>query len=371
MKVARVAWSPVRVPFVRPFGTARGRPAHRDALLLTLTVDDGCAGWGEASPWPLFDQGDIADAARVFGEIAPQLIGLAIADVPLILADLDLARHGAPAASCAFDLAWHDLLGRAQDLTTGRLLGGTATRIPVNAVIGADTPTAAAAAARKAVAAGFGCIKLKVAVGALADDEARVAAVRAAIGPETRLRLDANGGWTPAAASTAIARLARYDLELVEQPVPAGDLAGLARVRRSVATPIAADEAVRDLDSARRVAELGAADLLVIKPMTVGGLRAGKAILDLAVSAGLRALVTTTIDFGLGIAGALHLATCLPAPTRHCGLATACSLLTDLTHAPLPVRGGAIGLPTVPGLGVTIDETMVRRYAAGPTVEVA
>lgn len=370
MKVARVAWCSVRVPFVRPFGTARGRLAHRDALLLTLTLDDGRAGWGEAAPWPLFGQGDIADAAHVVGEIAPQLIGLAIADVPLILADLNLARRGAPAASCAFDLAWHDLLGRAQGLTTARLLGGTATRIPVNAAIGADTPLAAAAAAREAVAVGFGCIKLKVAVGALADDEARVAAVREAIGPEIRLCLDANGGWTPAVASTAIARLARYDLELVEQPVPADDLAGLARVRRSVDTPIAADEAVRDLDSARHIAELGAADLLVIKPMTVGGLRAGKAILDLAASAGLGALITTTIDFGLGIAGALHLAACLPAPIRHCGLATACLLRTDLTHEPVPVRGGAIALSAVPGLGVTIDETLVRRYAAGPMVEV-
>lgn len=306
----------------------------------------------------------------MIGEVAPRLIGRAVEDVPLIIAGLDLTRPGAPAASCACDLAWHDLLGQARGLPAARLLGGDATRVPVNATIGGNIPAAAATAAREAVAAGFDCIKLKVAVGTHADDVARVAAVRDAIGPRTRLRLDANGGWTPNAAIAAIARLERYDLELVEQPTPADDLVGLARVRRAAATPIAADEAVRDLDSARRIAALGAADLLVIKPMVVGGLRAGKAILDLAASAGLGALVTTTVDFGIGIAGALHLAACLAPPARHCGLATANLLVTDLTHGQPPVRDGAMPVPTTPGLGVTVDEALARQYAAGPAIEV-
>ena len=307
-RVVRVGWTPVRVPFVAAFGTARGRLGHREGVLLTLTTEDGLVGYGEASPWPLFGQGDAADAARVIAELAPRFVGVPIGELPDRLARLEPTGAGAPAARCAFDLAAHDLLGKARGVPVAELLGGRRTTVPVNAVIGAEAPEAAAAAARAAVAGGIGCVKVKVVAGTLAEDEARVAAVREAVGPGVALRLDANGGWTPDAAVEAIGRLERYDLELVEQPVPIDDVAGMARVRRAVATPLAADEAVRDLAGARRLIEAGACDLLVVKPMVAGGLGAGRAILELAAVAGVGAFVTTTVDFGIGVAGALHLA---------------------------------------------------------------
>jgi o-succinylbenzoate synthase len=236
--------------------------------------------------------------------------------------------------------------------------------VPVNATIGAAGPEAAARAARRAAEAGVQCVKLKVGVARThAAELERIAAARAALAPGVRLRLDANAAWSVADAIEIIRAAERYDLELVEQPVAAGDLAGMAHVRASVATPIAADEAVGSLAQARAAIAAGAADILIVKPMMAGGLRRGRAIIALAQQAGLQALVTTTIDSGVGVAAALHLAATLPMPSLACGLATGALLAGDLLPHPMVIRNGAIELPNEPGLGVRIDKRQVARYA--------
>ena len=366
-QIARVTWTVVRVPFVRPFATAHGAMRHREGVLITFEAEGGLAGVGEATPWPAFGLGDVGDALRVIVTLAPRLVGRAAGRALDIFAGLDLAKPGVAAAHCAIDLAAYDLVGKARGVSVATLLGGArgqgeAGGVAVNATIGAIAPGAAAMTARAAITAGYDCLKVKVGAGPLAEDEARVAAVRDAAGPGVLIRLDANGAWGETEAITAIARLARYDLELIEQPVAADDLAALARVRRAVKVPLAADEAVRNLDDARRIAALAAADVLVIKPMVCGGLVAGRAILDLAAAVGLGAFVTTTIDFGPGIAGALALGQ--GSNLRHCGLATAGLLESTLVRDVPMAIGGRMAMPKGLGLGVTLDGALVERYGA-------
>jgi len=190
----------------------------------------------------------------------------------------------------------------------------------------------------------------------------RIGAVREAIGPSARLRLDANAAWDVDSAISIIRAAERYDLELVEQPVAAGDLAGMARVRANVATPIAGDEAVSILAQACKVIAAKAADILMVKPMLAGGLRPAMNIIKLARTAGLRAIVTTTIDSGIGVTAALHLATTLPEQDLACGLATGPLLAGDLLTQRLDVRAALMHLPAGPGLGVTLDEEQLARY---------
>nr|HRC77440.1 enolase C-terminal domain-like protein [Kouleothrix sp.] len=123
------------------------------------------------------------------------------------------------------------------------------------------------------------------------------------------------------------------------------------------------DEAVGGPAQARRVISAGAADVLVLKPMMAGGLRRGRAIIALAQAAGMQTIVTTTIDSGVGVAAALHLAATLPAPPPACGLATGTLLAGDLLVQPVIIRNGAIRLPVQPGLGVRLDERQLARYA--------
>lgn len=187
-----------------------------------------------------------------------------------------------------------------------------------------------------------GCRTVKVKVAepgqVLADDVARVAAARAYLGPEGRVRVDANGGWNVDEAERAVHALAPFDLEYVEQPCATVD--ELAELRERIAyldIPIAADESVRKADDPLAVARAGAADLLVIKAQPLGGIAAA---LRIVTEAGLPVVVSSALDTSVGISMGLHLAAAIPRLEFDCGLATASLLAADVTGEPLlPVDG--------------------------------
>ncbi len=364
-RIVEIAWLPFQIPYTAAFTTAHGSEPARAGAIIRVTSAGGLVGLGEASPLPAFQGGTLGDALAIIAGLAPHMVGRDLDRAIELLDQLDNAAPGASAVACGFDTAIHDLRARAVGVPLAQLLEPhAAAAVPVNATIGTTELAAAEQAAGRAAQAGIKCVKLKVGIAATQSAElARIAAVRAALAPGMRLRLDANAAWNVPEAIAIIRAAERYDLEFVEQPVAAGDLAGMARVRASVGTPIAADESVGGPEQARRVVAAGAADVLIIKPMMAGGLRRGRDIIALAMAAGLRTLVTTTIDSGVGVAAALHLAATLPMPSLACGLATGALLAADLLPQPIIVRDGAIQLPDEPGLGVRIDERQAMRYA--------
>ncbi|HEU4793733.1 MAG TPA: mandelate racemase/muconate lactonizing enzyme family protein [Nitrolancea sp.] len=367
MKVRAIRWTPFRVPFAAGFTTAAGEMTVREGVLLQLMTSDGITGLGEGSPLAAFGGGTVADVLAVLQDRSPALIGADLASVPGVVATLPRDRSGAAAAYSALDIAAWDALGRSRGVRVASLLGGSVTPIvPVNATVGASTAESAATAARAAVDAGFHTVKLKVGIAGSPEAEAeRVAAVREAIGLETGLRLDANGAWTEDEAIETIRRLEAFRPQYIEQPLPAGDPAALARVRHAVMMPVAADEAVTDLAAVKALIGAAAADVLIVKPMAVGGLEPARTIVELGTLAGLRVVVTTTIDTGIGISAALHLAATLSRPIPACGLATGPLLASDLLVEPLVVRDGEMRLPAGRGLGVAIDEAQLAQYATG------
>jgi O-succinylbenzoate synthase len=204
-------------------------------------------------------------------------------------------------------------------------------RVPVNDLVPALPPDRAASLAAAAVAAGCRCLKVKVGP---ATDADRVAAVRDAVGPHVRLRVDANGAWDLDGATAAVGRLARYDLELVEQPVATLD--DLARLRRRVDVALAADESVRDVDDARALARLDAADAVVVKVQPLGGVAAALAV---AEAAGVPAVVSAVYETSVGVAAGLALAAALPELPYACGLGTAALLAAAVVADPLIPEG--------------------------------
>jgi o-succinylbenzoate synthase len=349
-----LTYRPFELAFSEAFGTARAVLKGRAGVIVRLDTEDGLVGLGEASPLPEFGGGTQQDVLSLLMNWWPVVRACPIEEA---LKRLDLKLPGAAALHCGIDTALCDIEAQRQSKRLAEwLAGGTVPEsIPVNFTIASQGNTEAVSLARKAVASGYKYIKLKVGMAAdVAGEVARVGSVREAIGDGVKLRLDANGPWTVEQAIATLEALAPFDLELVEQPVPAADLAGMAQVRRAVNVPIAADEAVTDLASARAVIEAGAADILVIKPMMVGGLRPGREIIKLAQVAGLKAFVTTTIDSGVGIAAALHLAATLPQPSMACGLATARLLESTLVKELPEISNGRMFLPQKPGLGVEL-----------------
>ncbi|MGH3507392.1 MAG: o-succinylbenzoate synthase [Nocardioidaceae bacterium] len=207
--------------------------------------------------------------------------------------------------------------------------------VPVNCTVPAVDPELAA----RLASAPHGCTTAKVKVAepgqTLDDDVARVAAVRSAMGPAARIRVDANGAWSPQEAVRAIRALAELDLEYVEQPC--ATVEDLAAVRRLVDVPIAADESIRRARDPFRVKAMGAADIAVLKVQPLGGVRACLAVaeqLDMPI------VVSSALESSVGISAGVALAACLPDLPYACGLATTSMFERDVVDSPLrPVDG--------------------------------
>jgi O-succinylbenzoate synthase len=214
--------------------------------------------------------------------------------------------------------------------------------VPVNAIVPAVTADRA-----HQIAGTSGCATVKVKVGE-GDDVARVEAVRDALGPGGRIRLDVNGAWDVDTATTRLRALARFDLEYVEQPV--ADLADFARLRTRVDVPLAADESVRLAPDPLHVAGIDAADVVILKVQPLGGVRR---CLEVAEACARPVVVSSAVETSVGLAAGLALAAALPELPYACGLGTRPLLAGDVVDDPLDPVDGAL---------------KVRRPAPSPTL---
>lgn len=353
MKVRRSVVTPFAIPFRGPLQTGHGTLAACCGVLVQVESACGCIGIGEAT-LPPAATATLGDGLR--RSVAHANVMLADAAIEDAIERLDALPLP---VRVGFEAACYDLLGQSAGKPVADLFGRSVrNRIPVNALVNASAPAAAAAAARQAVADGFHCIKLKVGRD-IGLEAARLTAIRDAVGPGVAIRIDANGAWTVAEAIAALDDLAPCGLEYVEQPV--AGLAALAGVRGAVATAIAVDESIEDADDVEQAAELGAADIVVLKPSRLGLRRTIEAI-QRAARCGLRVVLTSNLDTSVGIAAAVHLAALLPEPALPCGLATLALLGGDLARPSLHTSAGFLPVPERPGLGVELDSAAVARW---------
>lgn len=375
MTIIDTQWRSYRLPLRSGFTTAHNVLAAREGTIVEIITDEGITGIGEIAPIPEFGSGTLSQAVAQLPAMAVQLHSLQLNEA-LDCISAAIAAGTLPAATaCGLEIALFDALGKLEGRTVGELLmynNSSAllpasdrafphAAIPVNAIIGAATVETAIAAARQAVAAGFGCVKLKVGSDTRETIE-RVAAVREAIGPAIHLRLDANEAWNIEQACDILNSCAGYDIQYVEQPLKADDLAGMGKLRREVPVPIAVDEALCDLASVRQALSQESADIFIIKPQLVGGLCMSRQMIREAADQGIQCVVTSSIESGIGLVAALHLATASPEITLECGLATLHLLADDLLMDDLPIHHGSLAVPTAPGLGVRLDRGALQRY---------
>jgi O-succinylbenzoate synthase len=228
-------------------------------------------------------------------------------------------------------------------------------RVPVNVTVPAVGPDRA-----REIVAASGCRTAKVKVAekgqAEGEDIERVAAVRDALGPGGRIRVDANGGWSVEQAASMLKRLDHYSLEYAEQPC--ATLAELAELRRRVDVPVAADESIRKADDPLRVRAAGAADVVMVKVQPLGGVRAALAV---AQACGLPVVVSSAVDTSAGLAAGVALAAALPELPYACGLATMSLLTGDVTAEPLAESGGEL-----PVRRPVVDTGALARWETDP-----
>jgi o-succinylbenzoate synthase len=328
------------VAFREPLVTSYGELRERELFEFRLTTTDGLTGVGEAAPLEPYDGVAADDVERLLDAYAAVLREASSGMTGPQLIDACRAVGDVPCAIAAVDLALWDLAGKRAGRPVAALLREPYdATVAVNATVGATDRAGAAAEAAAAAREGFGCVKLKVGTG---DDGGRVAAVRAAIGPDVLLRLDANGAWSPDEAVATISALAPAGLELVEEPVHGLD--EMRAVRDRVATRVALDESAA-LPGAFAA---GVADAICLKISRSGGIGRLVAQAALARAAGTEVYIASSFDGPIGIAAALHAAAALRVST-HCGLATLGRLELE-TPPELQVRVGTMAVPPVSGL---------------------
>jgi O-succinylbenzoate synthase len=189
-----------------------------------------------------------------------------------------------------------------------------------------------------------------------AEDIERVEAVRAALGPDGKIRVDANGGWVPGQAARMLRRLARFGLEYAEQPCATLD--ELAELRRHIDIPIAADESIRRAEDPVRVRAAGAADIVMLKVQPLGGVLAA---LRVAEACGLPVVVSSAVDTSVGLSAGVALAAALPELPYACGLGTMSLLAGDVTAAPLAPEAGEL-----PVRRPAVDVGQLARWETDP-----
>lgn len=338
----RLQFDPFSLPLVDPLGTANGEMTEREGFLVVVEVA-GQRGVGEATPLPGWTESldqcaAVLDRASRFPDPRRALTPRG-----------DEVFAGAPAARHGVALALADAAAQRDRLPLYRWLGGSGgvEDVPVNATVGDGGVDATVASATDAVAEGFDCLKVKAGARSLDEDVGRLRAVREAC-PDVELRVDCNGAWDRETAREAVDALADCDLAYLEQPLPAADVAGHAALREYVAETgvgvgIALDESLATTTPEVAI-DAEAADVLVLKPMALGGVDRARTVALDAIDRGVDVVVTTTIDAVYARTAAVHLAASLPS-VRACGLATADLLAADLTPDPAPVRDGHVAVP--------------------------
>lgn len=356
------------IPFRQQLPTAHGTLTRREGALVEIRTNEDMYGIGEIAPLPTFSGPGLAEVLNLLSSsnLLQQFSGLSLSTA----LDLLYQAHIPASALSGLEMALLDALGQARHLPLSTLLSQSSstpthypyTHIPVNAIIHTASIETAIQNASTAISAGFRTLKIKI--GTTPDDYSVVQAIRNTVGPEVALRLDVNEDWDFATAHQQLLRYAPLAIQYIEQPLPAYDLEGMQRLRQISPIPIAADEAVSDLESARYILTHAMADILILKPQLIGGLAATQRIMHEAQHYHVPCVLTSALETGIGIAALAHLAAASPDLTLACGFATSHLLATDLLTDSLTIQEGQLIIPAYPGLGVQLNRSALAHYSS-------
>lgn len=310
MKIVDVKLGMLRVPLITPFKTALRTVECVEDVVVMLETDTGHVGYGNAPATAVITgdtHGSVIEAIRTI--YTPLLIGRNVADLNQLTREIGAAMINNTSAKAAVEIALYDLFAQSYKTPLYRLLGGGESSLTTDITISIDYIDKMVADAESAVERGFEILKLKVGKDIRLDLE-RIKAVYSAVKGQALLRLDANQGWTPKQAVSAIRSLeeAGVVLELVEQPVKANNLEGMRYISERVRTPIMADESIFGPLEVLDVIQRHAAEIINIKLMKTGGISNALKIADLAGLYDIECMVGCMLETSIGVSAAAHVA---------------------------------------------------------------
>jgi L-Ala-D/L-Glu epimerase len=367
MRVTDIKVLSVTIPRLKELKVAYATRTLYQGFLLQLTTGSGLTGLGEAAPNFEVCHEDLEGTAAALAAMAPLVRGADPLDREAVLARLEPWRRAHASALTAWDTALWDLAGKIAGLPVRDLIGGFRRDIANAMTIGIMPLDQTVAEARAILASGrFAEIKLKLGLDPELD-VARVRAVRAAVGPDFPLHVDANQGYDQETALAVLVRLAELGVEFAEQPVPAGDVEALEWVSRRSPVPIMADEAVHTPEDALALVRAGACSRLNVKLQKVGGISRALDVLAVARSAGLPCLIGCMTETLVGITAGAHLALASPTVT-HVDLDGHVDLAFQPAAGGVREQGDRLALTGAPGLGLELTPEWRDRFAGAESL---
>jgi L-alanine-DL-glutamate epimerase-like enolase superfamily enzyme len=368
-RIARIDAFTVSVPFTAPEETATLQRHGFDNVIVRLETAEGVIGWGETSG----ASGAPVEAVRAtIDSLLPLVVGMRVFETERLRADLirigRLAnfRRLAHLAAAAFDIACWDAAGKLLGRPVHELIGGALRRdVDFYAYPLAKTPEEVAAEARAFVDAGYSVVYLKVGLGDARDLDT-VARVREAVGPQLRIRVDANEAWDLATARRLSTRLEPFSIDFIEQPIDARDLLGMRELRKATRIALAANQGIWSIAEAQQAIRLESCDVIVTGPLWLGGLLPLQQLGVVCAESGIGFCRHTPPETSITTAAGLHALATLPRlldgnQTYYYYLAE------DVSDSLGERRVSRLAVPDGPGLGIEVDERriaeMARRYS--------
>jgi len=365
VKIRRIEAIAVSIPMVKPVRMAFEEVRAANNALVKLETTDGVVGWGEAGSAPTMTGETLEGMIAAIRYLAPRLEGMDGDDIAAVMKRSERCLYANHAAKSAIEMALHDALGKTRSEPACELLGGRRrSRIPLLRLVGTGKGAAAdVAEALRHRAEGYVAFKVKVGIGEPLADAARTREVCEALGNGGILVCaDANQGWNVEQALAYARALEDTPLAFFEQPVPADDLEGMAKVARASRVPLGADEGLHSIGDLKRHHEAGVKGGS-LKTIKLGGMQPVVEAARLCEQLGMKVnLACKMVESGIAAAAMTHVAAAVPAVDWGVSL-THTYLTDDLVRQPVTVSAGHAVVPAGPGIGVEVDEAKVRRYA--------
>jgi muconate cycloisomerase len=368
LAIAAVKSTIVDVPTVRRHKLSSFSVTQQSYVIVELQLANGVTGIGEAATLggPRWSEESVESIkAAIDGYLAPAILGERADRFELLGARMDAAAKRNNAAKAAIETALFDAVGKMLGIPAALLLGGIVRdRIPVYWALASGDPEQEIAEAEAKLSARLhNAFKIKIGAQAPEQDLVRLSRLAEALNGRARLIVDANQAWDEPTAVRCLPALAELGVALVEQPLPASNIAGMARLRSRATVPLMADESVFSASDMAVVAQTAAADVVSLKLVKHGGLLNTRKVAAVAEAAGIGLYGGCLLESSIGAAAHLHVFASLRELAWGCEHFGPQILVEDLVTEPLSFEDFHIHLPVGPGLGVTLDRDKLRRFA--------
>ena len=350
------------IPLIEPFITSLGRDDYAENVLVRITTNKGIIGFGECSPYMPIN-GESIDTCFTVGQyFAKVLKGKNALNIEECIDLMDKVIYGNSSIKSAFDIALYDIASQHAGKPLYEFIGGKNNKtIITDYTVSIGDPQKMAADAVKIKADGYPAIKIKLGKNGKTDIE-RIRGIRAAVGNEIPLRIDANQGWEVEEAIETLQTLAQFDIQHCEEPIPRWAFMQLPRVKKESPIPIMADECCGDEHDAERLIQLKACDYMNVKLGKSGGIFKALKMVRLAEKAGIHLQIGAFMESRIAMSAFAHFSLCSPA-IEHYDFDTALMFSKDpVTGGIVYEKNGVVQVPEVPGLGATIDDARLKAF---------